>query len=390
MNVGFLIKELRTDRFSIYCRVSFGAKDKGVPFATGVILDKKEHWENKRGYNFTILSKERNARIKTDTLLLLKSELEEIYLNLKKLKRATNSKIITDIYRGNEEPELTTIQIVDEFVERQLLRDIEPATKTGYKRYRTDFNTFCRENDISHLPTSEFTITHGKNYFDFLRTKLNKPNSEAVAKKKVAMVEKSLKEAARDKRIESNPLEGLEIKIIRKKTPHVFLSQAELARIERKTFKIERLEKIRIAFIFSCYTGFHFNQMKIFDAEKHIFEENGIQFISTNRDKNNNYIGVPIFKRTRKLLESCNYKLSIPSNAHYNGYLREIADICKITKYLTSKIGRKTFIDMQMNRYGVPKPIVSRMVAHSSVRTTEKYYGDLDRTSIFRETQSQL
>lgn len=386
MNVGFLIKKLRTDKYSVYCRVSFG-KDKGVPFSTGVVIDKKENWINKRGRNFTILNKERNAKVKTDTLLFIKSDLEEIYLGLRRLKKPINAKVITDIYLDNEKPPLTTLQLVHEHVENQILRDLEVSTKTGYKRYRSDFENFCKIKSLTHIPATEFSITKAKQYFQFLR---NKPNSEQVAKRKVKLIENVLLEATKDRRIDLNPLDGLDIKIKREKKPFVFLFQDELERIENKSFEIERLEKVRLAFLFSCYTGFHFNQMKIFNPKKHIFIQNGKELISTNRDKNNNYIGVPMFQKTRDILEKCNYKLSIPANSHYNSYLREIADLCGITKHLTSKVGRKTFTNMQINVYGVNKSTVSRMLGHDSVRTTEKHYGDIDHNTIFRETDSQI
>lgn len=208
MNVGFLIRKLRTNRYSVSCRVSIGA-DKGIPFSSGVIIDKKEHWENKRGYNFTILSKEQDFKYKTDTLLLLKSELEGIYLQLRVLKKTISSDIITNIYLEKEKPPLTVLFLVYEHVEYQLTRTLANNTKINYKRYRTDFQDFCKKEKITHLPAVEFNKGLAKDYFKFLR---EKPNTEEIAWRKVRFIRTIIEEAFDDDKIAKNPLAKLNIK----------------------------------------------------------------------------------------------------------------------------------------------------------------------------------
>jgi site-specific recombinase XerD len=56
-----------------------------------------------------------------------------------------------------------------------------------------------------------------------------------------------------------------------------------------------------------------------------------------------------------------------------NSYLKEIADICGITKKLSTHAGRRTFASTVMLNNGVRIEAVSRMLAHSSIRTTQLY-----------------
>ncbi|WP_375560618.1 phage integrase SAM-like domain-containing protein [Bernardetia sp. OM2101] len=364
MNVGFLIRKLRTERYSVSCRVSFGADDKGVPFSTGVIINKKENWKNKRGYNFTILNKEENAKVKTDTLLLIKSELEEIYLRLRTLKKPCCATTITNIYLEQEKPPLTIVFLVHQYVEEQLKRKLSSNTKSGYKRYRTDFENFCNQFKITHLPATEFTKVLAKDYFNFLK---DKPNSEEIAGRKVRLIKTVLEEAYDNEVIDKNPLLKLSIKARKVKKNNVFLFTDELERIENKTFDIERLERIKDLFLFQCYTGFHYNQMKIFDSKKHLFTQNGKEWISFDRDKTMAYIGIPVLPKVKYILEKYNYKLPVLSNGNYNLYLKEIAVACHINKNLTTKVGRKTFANYMINVVKVSKDVVGRLLSHSSV-----------------------
>ena len=56
-----------------------------------------------------------------------------------------------------------------------------------------------------------------------------------------------------------------------------------------------------------------------------------------------------------------------------NGYLKEIADICGITKNLTFHLARHTFATTITLSNGVPIESVSSMLGHTSIRTTQIY-----------------
>lgn len=56
-----------------------------------------------------------------------------------------------------------------------------------------------------------------------------------------------------------------------------------------------------------------------------------------------------------------------------NGYLKEIADVCGITKRLTFHIARHTFATTITVSNGVPIESVSKMLGHTTIRTTQIY-----------------
>jgi len=61
-----------------------------------------------------------------------------------------------------------------------------------------------------------------------------------------------------------------------------------------------------------------------------------------------------------------------------NSYLKEIADLCGITKNLTSHIARHTFATTITLNNGVPIESVSKMLGHSDLKTTKIYAKLLD------------
>jgi integrase len=75
--------------------------------------------------------------------------------------------------------------------------------------------------------------------------------------------------------------------------------------------------------------------------------------------------------------------LPIPSNQVMNRYLKEIATICKIDKYLTTHVARHTYATVCLSQ-GVSLKNVSKMLGHASVKMTERYARVLD-SSILRD-----
>ena len=71
--------------------------------------------------------------------------------------------------------------------------------------------------------------------------------------------------------------------------------------------------------------------------------------------------------------------LPVLSNQKMNAYLKEIADLCEITKELTFHIARHTFATTVTLSNGVPIESVSKMLGHKSIKTTQHYAKILDK-----------
>jgi len=78
------------------------------------------------------------------------------------------------------------------------------------------------------------------------------------------------------------------------------------------------------------------------------------------------YKGHPVALAEGKLLPTL-------SNQKLNSYLKEIADICEISKPLTFHIARHTFATTITLTNGVPIETVSKLLGHTKLSTTQIY-----------------
>jgi site-specific recombinase XerD len=84
------------------------------------------------------------------------------------------------------------------------------------------------------------------------------------------------------------------------------------------------------------------------------------------------YTEHPVCKNEKRLLP-------ILTNQKMNAYLKEIADVCGIKKDLTFHIARHTFATTITLSNGVPLETVSKMLGHTSLKTTQHYAKILDK-----------
>jgi len=70
--------------------------------------------------------------------------------------------------------------------------------------------------------------------------------------------------------------------------------------------------------------------------------------------------------------------LPVLSNQKMNSYLKEIADLCSITKKMTFHTARHTFATTITLTNGVSIETVSKMLGHKNLKTTQHYAKILD------------
>ena len=157
----------------------------------------------------------------------------------------------------------------------------------------------------------------------------------------------------------------------------------------KKTFEIPRMELVRDAFLFQCYSGLAFIDLSELKAE-HIVEDNeGNLWIRKARQKTNIMCNVPLLDIPIQILEKykghplCNKTgklLPVLSNQKMNSYLKEIADLCAIKKKLTTHTGRYTFSTVVTLANNVSLENVAKILGHTSTRMTQRYAKVLDQS----------
>lgn len=185
--------------------------------------------------------------------------------------------------------------------------------------------------------------------------------------------------------MDHDPMLGYKLKS--KPVERPYLTEGELQRIADKQFSTLRLMQVRDVFLFCCYTGLAYadvQKLKLSDVSKGI---DGNRWIFTNRKKTGSRSAIPLLPTAIVILDRYSENvycvnqdkaMPVASNQKLNEYLKEIATLCEIDKPLSSHIARHTFATTVTLLNGVPIESVSKMLGHTSIRTTQIYAKVLD------------
>ncbi|MGV9003847.1 site-specific integrase [Flavobacterium sp.] len=221
-------------------------------------------------------------------------------------------------------------------------------------------------------------------YEFWLRSIRNCANNTAV--KYIKNFNKIIKICLANDWLDKNPFANYKSKV--REVERVYLSEEEIQSIIEKDFKTERLSLVRDIFLFSCFTGLAYIDVKNLTKSHISFGIDGEKWIFTHRQKTEAASKIPILPVTQMIIDKYSnnpqclneYKLlPILSNQKMNAYLKEIAGVCGIEKELTFHIARHTFATTVTLTNGVPIESVSKMLGHKNLRTTQHYAKVLDR-----------
>jgi len=121
--------------------------------------------------------------------------------------------------------------------------------------------------------------------------------------------------------------------------------------------------------VFCCYTGLAYVDVYKLKRSELITGIDGNLWIYTKRQKTDTLSRIPVLPDALRIIESYDQHpqclaadslLPVMSNQKMNAYLKEIADLCGITKLLTFHIARHTFATTVTLNNGVPIESVAK------------------------------
>ena len=166
------------------------------------------------------------------------------------------------------------------------------------------------------------------------------------------------------------------------------LTERELQLLIDTELHPKRLEQVRDIFLFCCFTGLSYSDVKNLSDQHIVLGIDGKRWINTRRAKTDAKSIIPLLPTAENILSKYQGKqpnkamgllLPVISNQKLNTYLKEIAILCEITKKLTFHLSRHTFATTITLSNGVPIESVSRMLGHRSLKTTQIYAKVVDR-----------
>ena len=271
--------------------------------------------------------------------------------------------------------------------------DMVNATYLRWERCVTYLGEFLRLTmNVDDIPVRDVTAGMIDDFEHFLRVSKNCANNTAV--KYLRYLKNTIQYAIAHKWITEDPFIGR--KFHRTQAKRQFLTEAEIMEILKLDFSMmPRPELVRDTFVFCCFTGLAFCDIKSLqwsDIEK---DRDGNMWIRKSREKTGELSIIPMLEVPRQITDkyvnhpvavSTGVVLPVCSNQKMNAYLKEIADLAKITKPLTTHIARHTFASLSLNNH-VPLESIQKMLGHSDIKTTQIYAKIQDRT-VYEDMQT--
>lgn len=308
----------------------------------------------------------------------IKATMTKIYRELQERETTVTPERIKNIFFGVEVGQQMLLELFkrhNEDVEKLVGISKSKATLQKYEVTRKHLTNFIKVKynrsdiglkEINHLFLTDFEI--------YLLTTCS-CNSNTTAKfmqffKRIVLI------AQNNGWIKADPFVNYKIRI--KKVDRGYLQQGEVEAIMAKSFPTKRLEQVRDIFIFSCFCGLAYIDVKNLRKENIRTSFDGNLWIIGKREKTGVTFSIPLLDVSKKILDKYagalpdDRILPVPSNQKMNSYLKEIGAVCGIDKDLTFHCGRHTFATLTLSK-GVSIESVSKMLGHTNIKTTQIY-----------------
>jgi integrase/recombinase XerD len=315
---------------------------------------------------------------------IVKKKLFDAYQELLLHDGSLTAETIKNKYLGIEEDQQTLIGLCD-YHNEEMKDVLEWGTLKNYFTTRKYILLFLKAKmKVSDLSLARLSYKFLTEFESFLRrhkpTDHQKPMGQNTIMKHIERFRKMINLAIRNEWIKDDPFVKFQAKF--QKVERGYLTQDELATIEEREFKIERLDQVRDLFVFSCYTGLSYAE--VYDlAPGHLIKGiDGEYWIEGQRKKTKETYSVPLLPQALRIIDK--YKgntkarvtgklLPVLSNQKLNSYLKEIADLSGIEKNITFHLARHTFATTITLTNGVSLETVGKMLGHASLRSTQIY-----------------
>lgn len=291
-SVQFWINQakIKDDQAPIYARVTVEKKRIEISLKRYV---KVTYWDTR--------SKRSSSR--TTQAKILNNYLDQVYADLLECHKQLHSenKLITAEaikarFLGEDQEQKTLLDLIN-YHKVKMVDTLKWGTLKNYNTTEKYLQRFvlvkCKSNDIY---LNQITYSFIVDFEQFLRKGPSINNSQPLRNngvmKHLERLKKMLKLAVKLEWLEKDPSVRFSLKF--KKHDRAFLTPSELQELEEAVFQKDIYNKTRDIFIFSCYTGLSYADVKSLKEKNIVRGIDGKYWISTQRKKNEQPIKIPL------------------------------------------------------------------------------------------------
>jgi integrase len=360
--------------------MTIGANGERAEFQTGKKIE-PENWDNGK----------QQAKGKTTEAKLLNTYLSQlrnkVYLKeIELMQRGflITARLLRDAVVDKVEAlnEKTLFQVFSEHNEEQgkmIGKGISKSTHwLSEYTYRLLKEHVEQKYKRSDLYLRELNIGFIQAFHTFLRT--DKGMAQNSSTKHLKLLKKIINVAVTNSYMTFNPF--MTYKVEREPVEIDFLDEEELRRIINFDTPLPRLERAKDMFLFGCFTGLSYIDIKTLAPEHFERDGAGRIWIKKRRVKTGVLSRIPLLPIAKMILDK--YRdgeklLPIQDPADVNKYLKDIAILCNINKRITFHTSRHTFASTVTLANNISLEVVSKMLGHTNTRMTTHYAKLVDK-----------
>jgi site-specific recombinase XerD len=307
-----------------------------------------------------------------------RSSIIKVYRDLQEMENNVTAEKIKNAFLGIDVKHQTLLELFDQHNrEKKLLVGISIA-KSTYNKYRITRDhlaAYLKEwHQLSDISLKEISHKFVCDFELYLLTA--KGSEENTIAKYMQMFKHIIGIAIKYGWIHDNPFTGYKIHL--KKTDRGYLTQDEIEILIDQDFSAKHLEKVRDIFVFCCFTGLSYIDVKRLTRDDIKTSFDGGLWIMGKRRKTDVGYNVPLLEIPKRILEKYEGTLAdgrllpVTTNQYSNVYLKKVGEMCGLKKKLTFHLSRHTFATLTLSK-GVSIESVSKMLGHTNIQTTQIY-----------------
>ena len=386
-NIMFFIKRtklLKNNEAPVFMRITFNGERTEIAIQRSI---NPEQWNSVKGCSKQAAEAGKELNYYLDQI---RHQIYQQQQDLKEKNKPVTALSLKNAYLkvGNEECRFI-LQVYKEHNEDLKLRIDKGVSRATFIRHQSSRNNLerfikatykrndCELTDIDHAFITKYEV--------YLRTKRNCNNNSTV--KYIRNFGKIIKLSLENEWLKVDPMR--KIKLTLQEVNKSYLNLIDLTTLINKKFDITRIAQVRDVFVFCCFTGLSYIDVKSLCTKDIETGVDGNIWIRKQRHKSKQWAHIPVLPAAKEIIDrysdnqQCKTKgvlLPVLSNQKMNAYLKEVADICGITKTLTTHCARHTFATTVTLANQISMESVSKMLGHSSLSMTKKYARILDST----------
>lgn len=316
--------------------------------------------------------------------------------NTRKLAEQIKAQRILDIQKDGlvdweklKKSRTTLLSWLEDFVTCE--EQLSPSSARSKRNAKARVEEYLTSIGKPDMLLSEVDRDFCRGFVTFLRTcKYNKGKktlSNTTARLLMIRIAAAMNKAVVEGLIPSNPFKSLEAKEKPKRTT----ARREFLTVEELKVLIKtpcRLDIVKKAFLFSCFTGLRYSDMKsLLWSEVHTAADGKSLYIEHRQVKTKNTVTIPLsdealrwMPKQKEGIDLVFHEMKI-STSTLGVILKEWMKDCKIDKHITYHCSRHTAATTLLT-LGANLYVVSKLLGHRSIQMTEVYAKIVDQKKV--------